>query len=155
MAYTNSLAKVGRGTIVSIGPLASATGTPVYIPIGEVDNGSFGGGKWETADVTNFNSGVNQEFVSTIRDNGTIPLGGNLLDADPGQLALQAAYNTGSKYLFQVQLAVGPGETTTGTLYSFAALVESFFDITISLKEAIKFKATLKISGGITTVVGG
>jgi hypothetical protein len=152
--YTGSQAKVGRGTVVSIGGVSGAGGSEIFTQINELDKASFTGGKWGTADSTNFNSGVNDEFLTTIRDNGSVSLSGNLVDQDPGQVALAAAYANGLKYDFKVQLLPGPVETTTGTLYSFSALVESFFDIPVTTKDIIKFTSSLKISGPITETVG-
>jgi hypothetical protein len=150
-----SKAKVGRGTIVSIGGVTGTTGggAETFVVIEELMGSPFSGGVWGTEDVTNFQSGVDDEFISTTRNNGEVTLKGNLIDGAPGQAALNAAYNSGSKYDFKVQLLPGPGETT-GTLYTFSALVTTFFDIDVSVRAAIQFSAKLKVSGEIVTVEG-
>jgi hypothetical protein len=53
MTYSNSLAQTGSGSTLSIGT------TPVLI--GEIKSSSINGASWATADVTNFNSGLNQD----------------------------------------------------------------------------------------------
>jgi hypothetical protein len=148
-----SKAKVGRGTIVSIGGVTGATGDEVFVPIEELMESSFSGGSWGTEDSSNFDSEVEEEFLSTMRNNGEVGLKGNLIDAAPGQVALEAAYDTGSKYDFKVQLKPGPGQTT-GTLYTFSALVTSFFDIPVTTKGIIQFTSKLKVSGAIGKTVG-
>ncbi len=154
MAYNGSRAKVGRGTVVSIGSVSGGAGGDVYTPIEELNDATFSGGQWGTAETTNFQSGVDEEFLTTTRNNGEVNLKGNLIDGAPGQAALTVAYNSGSKYDFKVQLAVGPGETTIGTAYTFSALVMSFFDIPVTTKGIVEFTSKLKVSGPITTIAG-
>jgi hypothetical protein len=150
MAYTGSKARVGRATVVSIGPVTGGTGA--FTPIGEVMKSGFSGAAWGTVDVTNFDSGVDEEFITTTRNNGDVTIEGNLVDTDPGQVLLTTAYNSGSKYNFTVQLAPGPGETT-GRLYAFSALVSSL-DTPIDTKAAVSFSCKLKVSGAITVTPG-
>jgi hypothetical protein len=152
MPYTGSKAKAGRGTILSIGAITGATAA-AFVPVGELDDSSFSGGAWSFEETTNFDSGVDEEFLVTTRNNGELSLSGNLIDGDTGQNAVNAAYDSGDKHDFQVQLRPGPGQTT-GTLYKFSALVMSFFDISIKTKSRISFTGKLKISGPITKVVG-
>lgn len=152
MAYTGSKAKAGRGTIVSIGGVTGATGTEVWTPIGELSTASFTGSSWGTDDTSNFDSGVDEEFIATMRNNGELSLDGNVVDTDPGQIALVAAYNSGSKYDFKVQQQPGPGETT-GTLRAFSGLVLSY-DETTTTKNKAGFSVKVKISGAITVTPG-
>jgi hypothetical protein len=72
--YTKSQAQSGRGSVLSIG---TSGATPTYTVIGEVKSSSQSGSQWGTEDVTNFESGVDQEFQTTIRDNGELSLMGN------------------------------------------------------------------------------
>jgi hypothetical protein len=145
--YTGSKAGAGRGSVFSI----SADGT-TYTEIGECMDASFAGGQWGTADVTNFDSTGNDEFITTTRDNGAVNLKGNVVDTDPGQVLLIAAYNSGATTFFKNQLLPGPGETT-GRLYTFKALVQSYEE-TIETRSAIGFTAKLKISGVVTRTAG-
>jgi len=152
MAYTTSKAKSGRQTVVSIGGVTGSSGTALT-PIFELSGATPSGGDWDFADTTNFNSGVDAESLSTIRQPVTFTLEGNVVDADPGQIALVAAYNNGGKYDFTVQLAAGPG-AATGTLYAFSAYVQSYFDFKIDVKSAITFTSKLRVNGHITVTAG-
>ena len=148
-----SKAKVGRGTVVSIGGQTGAAGTENLIKVGEVMESSFTGSAWATEDVTNFDSNVDDEFLTTTRNNGELTLKYNVIDSDPGQQALIAAYNTGFKYDFTVQLKPGQGQTT-GTSYAFSALVMTIFDIPVTTRGVIQSSGKLKISGPITPTYG-
>lgn len=150
MAYTGSKSQVGRGTIVSIGGQTGTGGT--FTTIGEVTDASFSGAAWGTVDVTNFDSGVDDEFISTTRNNGDLTLQGNMIDAEPGQVALFAAYDTGFKYDFKVQLQPAQGQTT-GKVYTFSALVTSL-ETSIQTRSVVNFNTKLKISGAITRTAG-
>ncbi len=148
-----SKAKAGRGTVVSIGGVTGATGTETFLSVAEVNDSSFTGSSWGTEDSSSFDSGVDEEFIATMRNNGEVNLKFNVVDTDAGQQALITAYNSGSKYDFKVQLKPGPGQTT-GTLYAFSALVRSAFDLPVTVKGIIQNSAKLKISGPITPTYG-
>jgi hypothetical protein len=148
-----SKAKVGRGTVVSIGGVTGGT-TTTFTPIEELMDASFSGAAWGTDETSNFDSGVNEEFVATMRNNGEVSLKGNLVDGAVGQTALSAACDTGSKFDFTIVLAKGPGETTKGTSYAFSAITLSFLNIGITTKGIVQFDAKLKVSGAIITTVG-
>lgn len=152
MAYTSSKAKAGRGTVVSIGGVTGAGGTETFTPIYELTNASFSGSAWGTEDTSNFNSGVDEEFIANMRNNGELNLEGNVVDTDPGQVLLTTAYNSGSKYDFKVQNLPGPGETT-GTLRTLSGLVTSY-DETVTVKGKVAFTVKVKISGAITVTPG-
>jgi hypothetical protein len=59
MPYTKSQAQSGRGSILSIGTTGT---TPTFSVIGEVKTASQSGSQWGTEDVTNFESGNDQEL---------------------------------------------------------------------------------------------
>ncbi|MGC9159795.1 MAG: phage tail tube protein, partial [Terracidiphilus sp.] len=124
MAYTHSQATAGRGSTLSIN--TGTLTTPVWTPIGEWKNATQSGNQWKTIDVTNMDSGPNQEIITSIRDNGTYKVSGNRVSTDPGQVALNAAYNSGALTMFELLLPLGPTQTTTGDMYAFTALVESY-----------------------------
>jgi hypothetical protein len=145
MAYAGSQAQSGRGSTLSIGA------TPTLI--GEVKNVPFTSGKWQTADVTNFESGNDAEFISTIRDNGTVTFDGNRVSADAGQQAVETAYDTGEIAAFSLQLPKSAAQTTKGDAYTFNALVISR-DFTVDVTKEIDWKVELKISGAVTFTAG-
>ena len=152
-AYTGSKAKTGRGTVVSIGGVSGGSGTETFIKVSEVLDSSFGSSAWGTEDSSNFDSGVDEEFLATMRNNGEVNLKYNVVDSDPGQQALNTACDSGQKYDFTVQLKPGPGQTT-GTLYAFSALILTVLEIPITTKGIIQNSSKLKISGSITKTFG-
>src|SRR5450756_2018755 len=115
MSYTGSKARAGRGAALSIGGVTGSSGV-AYTQVGEVNKASFSGAAWGTIDVTNFDSGVDDEFITTTRNNGDLNVEGNLVDDDAGQIAFENAYDSGAKYNFKLQLLPGPGQTV-GKLY--------------------------------------
>ncbi len=145
---TPSKAKAGRKAVVSIGGITGAAGG-TFLPIEELMQSNFSGASWGTTEVTNFDSNADEEFITTTRNNGTVSLKGNLIDLAPGQAALEAAYQDGIRRDFKVQMPPGPGDTT-GVIYAFSALVESFLDINVEVKSAVQFTSSLKISGAVT-----
>lgn len=145
MTYTGSLAQAGRGSSLSIG------GTPTVI--GEIKTAGISGNSWGTADVTNFESGADQEFITTIRNNGELRLAGNRVVADAGQALVETAYSTGAITAFVLALPKTAAQTTSGDKYSFNALVQSrSFDVDVS--KEISWSVTLKISGAVTFTAG-
>jgi hypothetical protein len=153
MTYVSSKAQSGKGTVVSIGPIAG-TSSPTYVPISEVKSCSPQGAEFKTADTTNFASSA-EEFIGTISGTGTANMMGNRVITDAGQVALAAASTTGYLYMFKIQLPINPavGQTVAGDVLTFVAIV-SPSDIELDTEKAITFSVKLKISGAITTVAG-
>lgn len=153
--YNGSKAQAGRGTQLSIGGLTGAGGVDTWTLIGEIKTSGISGAQWGTEDVTNFESGADQEFLSTIRDNGTLDLAGNRVASDAGQLAVEGAFSSGLKYDFKMVLPINTqaGQTTTGDTFSFSALVQSR-DIAVDTTKAIGWTTKLKVSGPVTLVSG-
>jgi hypothetical protein len=145
MPYTNSNATAGRGTTLSIGT------TPTLI--GEIRTASPTGNKWGTADVTNFESGINEEFITTIRNNGEVKVGGNRVSTDAGQVLVEAAFTSGALQQFLLTLPLAPSQTTAGDKYAFYALVESR-EFKVDVTSAISWDVSLKCSGAVTYTQG-
>ena len=154
MAYNGSLAQAGRGSALSIGPI-TGTLTPTYTMVGEIKTSGISGAQWGTEDVTNFESGADQEFITTVRDNGTIDLAGNRVTSDAGQAAVEVAFGTGLKYLFKITLPVNvqAGQTTVGDVFSFSAIVQGR-DISVDTTKSIGWTVKLKVSGAVTLTAG-
>jgi hypothetical protein len=145
MTYTGSLAQAGRGSSLGIGA------TPTII--GEIKTSGISGNSWGTADVTNFESGSDQEFITTIRNNGECKLAGNRIATDAGQVLVEAAYSSGAITAFTLQLPKSSAQTTSGDKYTFNALVQSrSFDVDVS--KEISWTVSLKISGAVTFTAG-
>lgn len=152
MSYTRSKAQPGRSSILSIGPVIG-TSSPTFTPIFEVRSAPRRGAKWETEDVSNFNSGVDKEFITNMRDNGTIEITGNRVSGDAGQTALKAAFATGGLYMFTFTLPLTSAQTTSGDVWAFNALVESV-DYDVDTNKVVTFTCSLKLSGIPTETAG-
>jgi hypothetical protein len=145
MTYTGSQAIAGRGSSLSVGA------TPTVV--GEIKTSGVSGNSWGTADVTNFQSGSDQEFITTIRNNGELKLAGNRIATDAGQTLIEAAYQSGAIIAFALQLPKSAAQTTSGDKYSGNCLVQSrSFDVDVS--KEISWTVSLKISGAVTYTAG-
>lgn len=145
MTYIGSAAQSGRGSTLGIGA------TPTLI--GEIKTSSLGGSQWGTADVTNFESGISQEFITTIRNEGEFSLAGNRVSGDAGQVAVETAYGTGAVSAFTLTLPKTTTQTTSGDKYTFNAIVLSR-DFDVDVTKEISWNVKLKVSGAITLVPG-
>jgi hypothetical protein len=145
MAYTGSKAQAGRGSMLSIGA------TPTEI--GECSDVPFNRPEWDFVDVTNFDSGSDQEMLSTIRKAATFAVKGNRVSADAGQLLVETAYANGALTAFVLQLPKTATQTTKGDSYAFNAYVKSAgFDV--STTKQIQFNLNLQTSGPVTFTAG-
>lgn len=155
MSYTGSKASVPMDTVVSIGPLASATGSPTYTAIGEVTAAQFSGAKRTVLNPTNFQS-TGIEKIDALADYGSLKLTMNRITNDAGQVALQAAWVAGGKYLFEVQEEIDAalGQTTTGNLTTFSAIISDgpAFDLEPNKLPVLSY--TLDISGATAFTAG-
>jgi hypothetical protein len=143
--YVRSAAQTGAGSSLAIGT------TPTTI--GEIKSAGISGAQWSTADVTNFQSGLNQEFITTIRNNGSIKITGNRASSDAGQVLVEAAFQSGLIQPFVLTLDKTPTQTTTGDTYTFSALVESR-EFDLSVDKEVSWSVSLKISGPVTFTIG-
>jgi len=150
MAYTGSKAQAGRGSQLSIGTTGT---TPTFTLVGEVKSSGVSGAQWGTTDVSNFESGADQEFITTIRNNGNVKLDGNRVSSDAGQVLVEAAFSTGGVVPWKLVLPLTAAQTTTGDTYTFNALVESR-EFTVDTTKEINYSVSLKISGPVTLVTG-
>jgi hypothetical protein len=150
MTYSGSKAQAGRGTILSIGS------TPVVI--GEITSEGFSGNGWKFEDTSNMQSGQDEEFLPTMRDNGTYDISGNRVSSDAGQAAVEAAYyNTSGDTLvaspFTMTLLKNASQTTSGDVYTFNAFVQSCV-FKADVEKKITWEVKLKISGPVTKTEG-
>jgi hypothetical protein len=82
-------------------------------------------------------------------------LAGNRVNNDAGQLATEAAFSDGLIRPFKLQLPINTltGQTSTGDLYTFSALVVSR-DFSVEFNKVITFSTKLKVSGPVTLTPG-
>lgn len=144
--YTGSKAQTGAGSIFAIG---TGAGTVV----GEVSDLPLNRPKWATANVTNFQSSKDAEYVGTVREGATVSVKGNRVSADAGQVAIEAAYQAGTPTPFSVQLPKTAAQTTTGDTITFSAVVQSF-DFSISPTKQVEFSVDLQVSGPSSVATG-
>ena len=150
MPYTKSKAGIGLGTMLSIG---SGTGSPeTFTLVGEIKTITQSGRQVATEDVTNMQSSA-REFIPTLLDSGTWDLAGNRVSSDAGQIAMEAAFASYQNHDFKIQLPLGAGQTTSGDVFAFNALVQEI-DYSLAVDKAVTFTAKLKVSGSITVTPG-
>lgn len=146
MTYSGSQAQRGASSTLSIG--ASPT------LIGEVKSISLNRGEWQTMDVTNLQSGLDEEILTTIRNNGTVAFKMNRVSADAGQVAVETAYQAGTLVAFALQLPKTPSQSVNGDKYTFNAFVTKSNIGPVEPKSAIEGDVELKISGTAPLAVG-
>lgn len=145
MTYTGSKAQAGRGSLFSIG------GTPTEI--GEVSSVTPSGNAWEYVDTSNFDSGVDEEFLPTMRNNGEYRIQGNRVSTDAGQLLVVAAYNSGAINSYTLTIPKNASQTSTGDKWVFNAYVQTITN-PVEVKNKIGFDVTLKVSGNPVFTAG-
>ncbi|HEY3363957.1 MAG TPA: phage tail tube protein [Symbiobacteriaceae bacterium] len=101
--------------------------------------------KQSTVDVTNMQSpAAYEEFIGGILSGGSVNLDGNFIGSDTnGQIGLVTDMNAGTVQAFVITFPA-----STGTTFTFNALVESFEVDDAKAKDTkLGFKASLKITG--------
>jgi hypothetical protein len=154
--YTGSKGKVyGPGTVVSIGSATGSTGTETFVPIGEVSDAKGSGRKLATVDSTSFQSAGVSRKLAALLDYGSFSLTAITVFGDAGQVAVLAAQVARVAYDFEIQLPVNgaAGQTTTGTLITFSALVTQA-DFDVSDTKASEWTFELTIDGAYTITPG-
>lgn len=147
-------AQVGLGALIAIGP-AVGTPTPTFVTIGQVSDIKQSGMsaneiKFQTLDYPSV------QKLPGIPDQGTVDisfvrapgLGTTGTTGDAGQRAAFAAAN-GPRvgYQFQLTLFVGEGQTTSGDVKTFNAIITKFNDVEdVSPDKVIEGSMTLSIT---------
>lgn len=133
-------AKTGIGTLL----VRDVTATSKAYPIAEITK--IGGPTCSSGeiDVTNFDSvGDYAEFIPGNLDGGELSIEANFIPGDTnGQIAMVADFNSRTTRTWWIHL---PG--AMGASFTFSAYVKSYAVID-SAKDAVKFSATLRVSGG-------
>ncbi len=125
--------------------LGTTASPPVYADVEEVlEIGGFGKTN-ELVNVTNFDSGLVQEYIAGLADGAEVTIEANYDSTHAQQSALQAAVDAGETRPFRVLNQVpSPDET-----FSFNAVCLSW-EITPSPTEQNRIAFTIKITGDIT-----
>lgn len=149
----------GAGTVLSIGGVTGASSTETFTSVMQIKTPNFSGAEATYDKITNLSSPqsgkvVFDEFLPVTATSGTLELEGIYLPTDSGQAAVQAAFATQDAYDFKLTLPIGPGQSTSGNVYSFSAYVKSPLLPIISVDKAMTFKTTLQINGEIDLAMG-
>ena len=141
---------LGNGSTLSI----QTSGSSTYVLVKQMKTVTYSGSKLDLEDITNLDSvGAYREYAPTLRDAGTVATEGVFAPADPGQIALTAAFDVSVPILVKHQLPPAAGQTT-GILQTFAAYVAERPTFDTQADKTSSFKASLKITGPITTTLG-
>lgn len=146
MAYTGSKAATAAGSVLSI-KISGA-----FVPVFEVRSLVQSGQAFGTEDVTNMNSTA-REFTTTLLDSGTWEMVANRISTDPGQAGLSSSFVAGGVNLFTILLPKLVGQTTTGDLYAFSALIQEF-STSLNFDKVQTSTIKLKVSGPIVVTEG-
>lgn len=121
------------GTIIQIGSTAVAGLTSIGAPPRTAD----------TLDTTTLNNpGGYRTFIGGFKDGGELPISGFFEPDDAGQIALDAAYESGAEMDF---LIIFPAPMTAS--YAFRGVVTALTAGSADLEELLSFESTIKISG--------
>lgn len=158
-AYTGSKGQVaGNGSTISIGLATGSTGTETFAAIGEILTAKRSGLKRGTTLATSFQSNNRARKLATVLDEGQWDFTCVRISNDAGQLALIAAAYAEPPvaYDFEVQLPTNPkaGQTSTGDLFAFSALVSVPGTFDVDLEKMSEFSFTLDIDGSVTKTAG-
>lgn len=96
----------------------------------------------DTLDTTTLDSdGGYRTFTGGFKDGGEVPISGYFEPGDSGQLAMEAAFESGNELPFQI---VFPAEL--GASWSFRGVVTAI-STNAELEELVGYEATIKVSG--------
>ena len=154
MSYTNSKATSGSQSVLAIN--TGTVSTPAWTTIGEVVSIALSGRQNNTDDTTNFESTA-EEFIPTLLKPGSYKLEMNRVSTDAGQAALAASFYAvpPTLLLYKLTLPKESGQTSTGDVFQFTALVEELDDTgTLKPDKKIGMACTLKVSGAVTFTEG-
>ena len=151
---------IGLGAVLSIG---TQTASPTYTVVNKIKKVTPPKPKWGTEDVTTLDTpNTGRLKIKTLLDNGEVQISGEWESADPGQVALAAAFSSaaiavyGTAYPFKIALPIdiAGGQTTTGDTSTFNALVTGWEIDDVEIDKVVGFTASLTISGPITFTEG-
>lgn len=121
------------------------TGDNTWVQVKGVTGWSgLGGGSSSDIDVTDLDS-TGKEFLSGLKDEGSVTVNANYLPTDAGQLALETARNVGDVTDFRGTYGTGTG----APVYAFQANVKTF-EIGVGVDAALTLAVSMKLTGSTT-----
>lgn len=151
---------IGQGSQLSIG---TQGGSPTFTAIVGIRSVKAPAGKWGTEDITTLTtSGFSRRFIKTLEEAGEADVSLIWESADPGQVAILAAYAQGSNialggdFPFKLVLPINlpGGQTTTADTLTFNALVTDFTRPEVQVDKTITWSFKLKVDGAVTITEG-
>lgn len=152
--------EIGLGAVLSIG---TQGGSPTYTAVGKIKTIRAPQPKFGTEDVTTLDSaGGIRRFIKTLQDPGEMDVQVLWESADPGQVAVLAAFGTlsnsasGADFPFKLALPVdlAGGQTTTGDTFAFNGMVTEYTGPEVQVDKTITWSFKVKLDGAITFTEG-
>lgn len=158
MTATASKGFTGSKTVFSIG--SGGTGE-TFTAVAQVKTIQLSGQKVTYDDLSNLDSptlGTSlvplKEKLPATAEPGTLAIGGVYLPADLGYAPLMAAYKSQALTDFKIQLPKGPGQATTGNLFSFSGYVSEMPNPDIQWDKTLTFKTTIELASDLVVTPG-
>jgi hypothetical protein len=156
---TPAVSQLGLGALVGIGPAASVSGTATYVTIAQISDSKLSGATATVIKYTTLDGGLAVQKKRGTIDYGTAEI--TFIRApgagDAGQTAAAAAFAdpTGQAYKFQIQEYVAAGQTTSGDVATFTAIVSKFSPISdLSPDKVNEGSLTLEFTSAIVITPG-
>ena len=152
-------AGTGSGALLSIG---TPGGTETFTSILQIKSISWTQPKLMTEDATCLSSptlgpATIKESIPTVIEPGAMSGQAIYLPADPGLVALNAAFASGVIHDFKLQFPAIPAfaQTTTGNLYAFSGyVIEQALPDGVDATKLLTYKVSIQITTAITITLG-
>lgn len=141
MAYTASASFVSRGAVLSYETDPSVG----FIALAEIKSLDFSGSKFDVTDVTNYESGVFREWLTTLADSGELSFSGNYIPSDSTQQGLLGIFNAGTRASWKVTLPAAANAPAPITFLGFV----TGLDHNLPLDKEATISGKVKITGPV------
>ena len=145
---TNSFTDAGAAGTAGTPPATSGT------LIGEIQELPFERPEWQFDDITNLQSGNDEEILPTIRKGTEFTLKVNYVSGDAGQTAVENAYANATLNTFTLQATKSPTQTVSGDKWVVNAYVLAFNLDAISAAKHVTGSIKVKTTGPCVKTLG-
>jgi hypothetical protein len=140
-----NLRSIMAGVISKLSKIEIKTSGTTYVALGGlIDWSGLGGGSSPDIDVTDLSS-TGKEFLTGLKDEGTVTVNCNFLPTDAGQLAVETARNGGNITSFKATYGSGTG----APIYAFDGFVKTF-ELGVGVDKQISLSFSIKLTGSTT-----
>lgn len=150
MPYEESNAYPGRGTVVA----RSDDGSPeAWTAFEEVMSAEPSGDVIDQYEVSNFNSGIDKEFIAGMIDHGEVVFKMNHVPSDAGQQLLRSDFQAGAVHTWGIKLpdsSIVSSGNTVPYYVTFKAFIKELKLPSLTTQAAAESGFTLKITHSIT-----